>query len=176
MSRQLKFISDTMLSQTASGLAGEHICAASIIARGWRVAMSAQDAVDIICWHPQTSEMLRVQVKACQASRQQAKKSRLSFNLGLGGTKRLPTLADYDILACVSSEQRTVWFLPVTDVQVKKLNKPCTFFETPDLESDSWARAVEIINEQKHTQQTAMRNNKHRGRAGSNGVISPSNW
>jgi len=176
MSRQLKFISDTILSQTTSGLAGEYICAASILARGWRVAMSAQDAVDIICWHPQTSEMLRVQVKACQASRQQAKKSRLSFNLGLGGTKRLPTKADYDILACVSSEQRTVWFLPVSDIKQKKINKPCTFFETPDLESDSWARAVEIIHEERHTQQTAMRNNKYRSRSGSNSEFSPKNW
>lgn len=176
MSRQLKFISDIMLSQTASGLAGEYICAASIIARGWRVAMSAQDAVDIICWHPETSDMLRVQVKACQASRQQSKKSRVSFNLGLGGTKRLPTLSDYDILACVSSEQRTVYYLPVTDVQVKKLNKPASFFETPDLESDSWARAVEIINEERYTKQATMRNNLNRRRSSSDRELSPINW
>ena len=148
MARQLKFVADNIISQTASGLAGEYITAASIIARNWRVALASQDAVDIICWNPTDGTSLRVQVKSCQASRQQDKGGkRVSFNLGLGGTKRLPTLADYDILALVSSEQRTVWYLPVTDVDKKKLNKPVTFFEDPHLESDSWQRAVEIINE-----------------------------
>lgn len=145
MARQLKFIADTVISQTSSGLAGEYITAASIIARGWRVALAAQDAVDIICWHPDTGQSLRVQVKACQASRQQDKRNRVSFNIGIGGTKRLPSKLDFDILALVSSEQRTVYYLPVNDIKVKKINKPVTFFETPDLEADSWARAVEIV-------------------------------
>lgn len=152
MSRQLKFIADNLITQTASGLAGEHIAAASIIARNWSVAMAAQDSVDLICWNPKDGNSLRVQVKSCQASRQQDKKGkRVSFNLGLGGTKRLPTILDYDILALVSSEQRTVWFLPVTDVKTKKINKHTSFFDTPDLESDSWQRAVEIIYEERHS-------------------------
>lgn len=147
VARRLKFIADTIISQTSSGLAGEYITAASIIARGWRVALAAQDAVDIICWHPDTGQSLRIQVKACQASRQQDKRDRVSFNTGLGGTKRLPSRLDFDILALVSSEQRTVFYMPVTDVKNKKINKSTGFFETPDLEADSWARAVEIMGE-----------------------------
>lgn len=142
------FIADGVLSHTASGLAGEYIAAASILARGWRVSLAQQDAVDLIAWHPETVQTLRVQVKACQASRQdRGHKHRVHFQTGLGGNKRMPTRKDYDILACVSSEQRAVWFQAVTSVQAKKYTKPISFFNDPDLESTSWAKAVEIINE-----------------------------
>lgn len=142
------FIADGVLSHTASGLAGEYIAAASILARGWRVSLAQQDAVDLIAWHPETVQTLRVQVKACQASRQdRGHKHRVHFQTGLGGNKRMPTRKDYDILACVSSEQRAVWFQAVTAVQAKKYTKPISFFNDPDLESTSWAKAVEIINE-----------------------------
>ncbi len=163
-----KFVADVTLSQTTSGLAGEHIAAASVIARGWKVAMAQQDAVDLIAWHPDTGQMMRVQVKACQASRQDSgHKHRVHFQTGLGGKKRLPTIADYDILAMVSTEQRVVWYLPVTSINVKKFTKHTTFFEAPDLESDSWASAVEIINETNPKSQT-VHNNKRGSRNGSN--------
>jgi len=143
-----RFVADTVLSQTTSGLAGEHIAAASVLARGWRVAMAQQDAVDLVAWHPDTGQMMRVQVKSCQASRQGSGHTRrVNFQTGLGGRKRLPTLADFDILAMVSTEQRVVWYLPVTSINLKKYQRPISFFETPNLESDSWAKAVEIINE-----------------------------
>jgi len=148
MSRQLQFIADMSISQTASGLAGEYLAAASILARGWRVSLAQQDAVDLICWHPETSEMFRVQVKACQASRQGAgHKHKVFFQTGLGGAKRLPTPQDYDIMACVSSEQRSVWYLPVTDVNTKKLVKHVSFFENAHNEPDSWQRSIEIMRE-----------------------------
>ena len=163
-----KFVADVTLSQTTSGLAGEHIAAASVIARGWKVAMAQQDAVDLVAWHPDTGQMMRVQVKACQASRQDSgHKHRVHFQTGLGGKKRLPTIADYDILAMVSTEQRVVWYLPVTSINVKKFTKHTTFFEAPDLESDSWASAVEIINETNPKSQT-VHNNKRGSRNGSN--------
>ncbi len=148
MTLSRNFIADGIISQTASGLAGEYIAAASILQRGWRVSLAQQDAVDLIAWHPETVQTLRVQVKACQASRQDSgHKHRVHFQTGLGGNKRMPTLKDYDILACVSSEQRAVWYQPVTSVQTKKYTKPISFFNDPDLESTSWAKAVEIINE-----------------------------
>jgi len=167
MTLSSKFVADTVLSQTTSGLAGEHIAAASVIARGWRVAMAQQDAVDLIAWHPDTGQMLRIQVKACQASRQGAgHRHRVHFQTGLGGKKRLPTIADYDILAMVSTEQRVVWYLPVTSINIKKYQKPISFFETPNLESDSWASAVELINETNPKSQT-VHHNKRRRRHGS---------
>lgn len=162
------FLADITLSQTSSGLAGEHIAAASVIARGWRVAMAQQDAVDLIAWHPETGQTLRIQVKACQASRQGGGHThRVHFQTGLGGRKRLPTLSDFDILAMVSTEQRVVWYLPVTSVNVKKYTRPISFFETPSLESDSWASALEIINETNSKSQTVHHNKRGR-RHGSN--------
>lgn len=169
-----KFVADVTLSQTTSGLAGEYIAAASVLARGWRVALAQQDAVDLVAWHPDTGQMMRVQVKACQASRQDSgHKHRVHFQTGLGGKKRLPTIADYDILAMVSTEQRVVWYLPVTSINVKKFTKHTTFFEAPDLESDSWASAVEIINETNPKSQT-VHNNKRRRRHGSDRKLLPS--
>ena len=148
MTLSRNFIADGIISQTASGLAGEYIAAASILQRGWRVSLAQQDAVDLIAWHPESAQTLRIQVKACQASRQgKSHRHRVHFQTGLGGNKRMPTLKDYDILACVSSEQRAVWYQPVTSVQAKKYTKPISFFNDPDLESTSWAKAVEIINE-----------------------------
>jgi len=162
-----KFVADVTLSQTESGLAGEYIAAASVLARGWRVALAQQDAVDLVAWHPETGQMLRIQVKACQASRQGAgHRKRVHFQTGLGGKKRLPTISDFDILAMVSTEQRVVWYLPVTSVNVKKYTRPISFFETPDIESDSWAQAVEIINETSSKSQT-VHNNQRRRRHGS---------
>lgn len=143
-----KFIADGIISQTASGLAGEYIAAASVLARGWRVSLAQQDAVDLIAWHPDTGQTVRIQVKSCQASRQgKGHKYRVHFQTGLGGKKRLPTIADYDILACVSSEQRAVWYIPVVSINAKKYTKPCTFFEDPHIESDSWANALEVLSD-----------------------------
>lgn len=167
MTLRNKFVADVNLSQTTSGLAGEYIAAASVLARGWRVALAQQDAVDLVAWHPETGDMMRIQVKACQASRQGAThRHRVHFQTGLGGKKRLPTLADFDILAMVSTEQRVVWYLPVTSVNTKKYTRPISFFETPDIESDSWAQAVEIINETNSKSQ-AVHNNKRGRRHGS---------
>ena len=143
-----RFLADVNLSHTESGLMGEYIAAASVMARGWRVAMAQQDSVDLIAWHPETSVVLRIQVKACQASKggdSRYKKDRLRFQMGLGATKRLPTRRDFDILACVSSEQRTVWYIPVTDVDMKKITKSTGFYANPELETESWQRCLDIL-------------------------------
>ena len=147
MPRHRFFLADGNISQTSSGLAGEYIAAASVIARGWRVAMAQQDAVDLVAWHPETSAVLRIQVKACQASRADDTKNRkrLHFQTGIGGNKRMPTRADYDVLACVASEQRTVWFVPVCNIKGKKFTKHTDFFDNPELESESWAYALDVL-------------------------------
>jgi len=139
------FIADLKITQTASGLAGEHIAACSVIARGWRVAMAQQDAVDLIAWHPESGTTLRIQVKACQCSRQGEGRKRVHFQTGLGAGKRLPTLGDFDILACVSAEQRCVWYIPVTSIREKKLTRNITFFSDPDLERESWQAALDNL-------------------------------
>lgn len=144
----MSFIADKILSQTESGLAGEYIAAASVVARGWRVAMAQQDAVDLVAWHPKTSEILRIQVKSCQSSRQDSdskKRLRVMFHTGIGGSKRQPTKDDYDILACVAAEQRTVWFLPVTEIEFRKYTKRTAFFDDPIIERQSWAHALDVL-------------------------------
>ena len=69
----------------------------------------------------------------------------MEFQLGLGGNKRLPTRYDFDIMALVSSEQRACYFLPVTAIKQKKMNRSTGFFENSELEADSWKKAVEEL-------------------------------
>ena len=147
MPRNRYFMADKVISQTESGLAGEYIAAASVIARGWRVALAQQDSVDLIAWHPDTSEVLRIQVKSCQSSRSdwQGSRNRVHFQTGIGGKKRIPSKHDYDILACVSSEQRTVWFVPVSNIKGKKFTKHTDFFENTELETESWEYALKVL-------------------------------
>lgn len=147
MPRHGFFVADKVLSQTESGLAGEYIAAASVIARGWRVAMAQQDAVDLVAWHPENSSVLRIQVKSCQATRgnHTGNRQRLHFQTGIGGKKRIPNRDDYDVMACVASEQRTVWFVPVYNIKGKKFTKQTDFFEDLNLESDSWAYALDVL-------------------------------
>lgn len=140
-----RHVAPVSLGQTTSGLVGEHIAAAAVLQQGWGVAMASQDSVDLVAWNKETGQKILVQVKSSQISR--GNPNRLEFQLGLGGKKRLPTIADFDIIALVSSEQRAVYFLPVTSVRIKKMNKRPAFFENPDLERDSWQKSIEAINE-----------------------------
>jgi hypothetical protein len=112
--RNRYFMADKVISQTESGLAGEYIAAASVIARGWRVALAQQDSVDLVAWHPETSAVI-------------------------------PSRHDYDILACVSAEQRTVWFVPVSNIKGKKFTKHTDFFENTELETESWEYALKVL-------------------------------
>ena len=133
------------LNQTTSGQVGEHLAAAAILQRGWGVAMASQDSVDLVAWNRETGQKLLIQVKSSQISR--GSRRQLDFQLGLGGKKRLPTKADFDIIALVSSEQRVTYFMPVTAIRQKKMNKQPEFFERPDLEADSWQKSIEELND-----------------------------
>ena len=114
--------------------------------------MAQADGMDLIAWNKQTGQKLLVQVKSCQVSRT-SRGNRAQFQLGLGGVKdrtgvkrkRLPSRHDYDLLALVSSEQRACFFMAVDDVKQLKINKPVSFFDNPDIESDSWNTALERI-------------------------------
>lgn len=139
------------ITHTTAGLIGEHIASAAILQRGWGCAMSQSDGMDLIAWNKQTGQKLLVQVKSCQVSRTSRGNS-AQFQLGMGGVKdkggvkrkRLPTKNDYDLLALVSSEHRACLFMAVDDVKQLKINKPVSFFN-PDMEAESWDRALERI-------------------------------
>jgi len=147
-----RYIAVRDITHTTAGLIGEHIAAAAILQRGWGCALSQSDGMDLIAWNKQTGQKLLVQVKSCQVSRTSRGNS-AQFQLGLGGVKdkagvkrkRLPTRQDYDLLALVSSEQRACFFMAVDDVKQLKINKPVSFFDNPDIEADSWDKALERI-------------------------------
>jgi len=141
------------LTNTMAGLVGEHIAAAAILQAGWGVAMAQQDSVDLIAFNKVTGQRLLIQVKSCQSSlRGDAK---LSFVIGLGGIKqpngtkkkRMPNPSDYDILALVSSEHRSCYFMPVTALKHQKISRAIRYFTDPHLEIESWEEAVRSINE-----------------------------
>ena len=131
------------IGHTVAGQIGEHIAAASILQQGWGVAMAMQDSVDLVAWNKETGQRLLIQVKSAQISR--GNKNRLEFQLSLGKNKRLPIRYDFDIIALVSSEQRAVYFMPVTAIRQKKMNKQPSFFENSELEAESWLKSVEDL-------------------------------
>ena len=138
-----KHIADCRLSNSTAGLVAEYLAAAAILQRGWGVALASQDSVDLVAWNKDTGQRFLVQVKSCQLSR--GNKYRLEFNLTIGGEKRLPRRSDFDIMALVSVEQRSVFFLTVSSINVKRMNRTPAFFENPDIESDSWQKTIEEL-------------------------------
>jgi len=154
------------IGHTVAGQIGEHIAAAAILQQGWGVALATQDSVDLVAWNKDTGQRLLIQVKSAQLSRGNCGK--LEFQLGLGGNKRLPTRYDFDIIALVSSEQRACYFLPVTAIRQKKMNKLPGFFENPELEADSWLKSIEELYYEP-TEQKTLRDHRHRSRTGSDG-------
>ena len=154
------------IGQTVAGQIGEHIAAAAILQQGWGVAMASQDSVDLVAWNNNTGQRLLIQVKSAQISRNS--RNKLEFQLSLGGNKRLPTRYDFDIMALVSSEQRACYFLPITAIKQKKMNRGVAFFENPELEADSWQKAIEELYYEP-TQQKTLRNHRHRSRTSGDG-------
>ena len=138
-----KHIASAKISNTTAGLVAEHIAAAAILQQNWGLAMASQDSVDLVAWNKDTGQRFLIQVKSCQFSL--SNKRRLEFNLTIGGDKRLPRRSDFDIMALVSVEQRTVFFLPVTSIKAKRLNRAPSFFERPDIEADSWQQTIEEL-------------------------------
>ena len=132
------------MSETTTGLIGEYIAAAAILAQGWRVSMAQQDRVDMVAWNGQ--EFLRVQAKAATLlGNQDGRSPRHHFNLGHGcKTKHLPTKDDYDVLCLVSPDARRCLFLPVTSVRQYSMRLPASRF-TEAAETDSWDKAVDHV-------------------------------
>lgn len=141
------------MTNTAAGLVGEAIAMASILQKGWGCAMAQTDFIDLICWSKQTGEKYLVQVKSCQVSRSD-KRDKLNFHTGIGGVKvgnikkkRLPTKHDYDILALVSVEHRSVLFYPIYSVDKCKMTRYSNMFTDPEYEYDTWHNTIEVLNE-----------------------------
>jgi hypothetical protein len=161
------------VTNTTAGLIGEHIACQAVLQRGWACAMVQQDGFDLVAISPDGSQTYRVQVKACALSHRGLRRNTLQFLTGLGKHKRLPTREDYDIIALVSSEQRAVFFMPISDIKLAKISKSKNFFN-PDCELSSWEQTIEVLkNEKRITEQTTLRNHRSRNGSSRNRIVSP---
>jgi len=138
---------------TTIGLIGEYIAAASILERGWRVSMAQQDKVDLVAWYD--DEFLRVQVKSSSLTKvRHNRTSGYHFQLAAGNgaskAKTLPTVQDYDILLLCAINSRRCIALATEQVNQQSKRVKANYFETPDIEADTWDRAVQIVRERKN--------------------------
>ena len=135
-------------SATTTGLIGEYITAAAILSLGWRVSPAQQDAVDLVAWNNEGDTFMRVQVKSGNLRTREKRRNAYQFQNGCGRFKKvLPTLDQFDILAHCAIDQRKVHFQASCCVNQLSQRRQPSWFETPDLEADSWAKAVAIIME-----------------------------
>jgi len=126
---------------------GEYITAAAILGLGWRVSPAQQDSVDLVAWNGD-GVFMRVQVKSGHLRTRETRRNAYQFQNGSGRLKKhLPTLAHFDILAHCAIEQRKVHFQAACCVNRFSQRRQPGFFETPDLELDSWEKAYQIIME-----------------------------
>jgi len=134
-------------SATTTGLAGEYLTAAVILELGWRVSPAQQDSVDLVAWNSD-GVFMRVQVKSAHLRRQKHHNPCYQFQNGSGRVKKtLPSLEQFDILAHCAIDARKVHFQAACCVNQYSQRRPLGWFETPDLELDSWERAYEIVME-----------------------------
>jgi hypothetical protein len=126
-----------------TGRIGELYAAAALEELGWQTAFCQQAGVDLICWKDE--DFYRVQVKASTYHNYALDK--LQFHFGLGGKKRPPTPADYDLAALVSIPQRRVFFLPIFRIKQITLSRKSGFFSASDLEERSLNHALHTLRE-----------------------------
>ena len=133
-----------MSSATTTGLIGEYITAAAMLSLGWRVSLAQQDSVDLVAWRDNT--FMRVQVKSAHLRKQKDHRPCYQFQNAAGRLKKtLPTLKDYDILAHCAIDQRKVHFQAACCVNKYTQRRAPSWFDKPDIEEDSWQKAIEII-------------------------------
>lgn len=132
------------MSETTTGLIGEFLAAAAILAQGWRVSLAQQDKIDMVAWDGQN--WVRVQAKAASLlGDKDGRSPRHHFNLGHGSKKKkLPTKDDYDVLCLVSPNARRCLFMPITAVRQYSLRLRESVF-TAEAEADSWAKTIDTI-------------------------------
>jgi len=134
-----------VITETTTGLAAEYIAAAAILELGWRVSMAQQDRVDLVAWDGE--KFLRIQVKGSNLRHDNGCTPGYQFQLGCGSTKKkLPSRGDYDVVALVAIPARRVLFFPVEAIQQYTKRATPKRFEDPDIEIDSWAKTLEVIN------------------------------
>lgn len=132
---------------TTTGLIGEYMTAAVILEQdGWKVSMAQQDDTDLVAWRD--GVFIRVQVKTSTLrTKAKDRKPGYHFQTGSGGGKKQIKRGSYDIFALCAATDRRVWFQAQCCVNQMSLRRSRGFFANPNLESDSFQRAVQIVME-----------------------------
>ena len=134
-------------SATTTGLQGEYIALAAILDLGWKAGHAPMDGIDVVAWRD--NDFMRVQVKSARL-RKQRDRGALTYHhqLGSGRDKKArPDQRVYDILARVAIDQRRVFFSAACGINKLSERRSPEFYARPDLEEDSWQRAVAIVME-----------------------------
>lgn len=134
------------MSETATGLIGEHIALAAIMTAGWKATHCPMDRIDVLAFLDQT--FVRVQVKTATAAIKGHHRSpSCHFQLGHGcKSKKLPTKDDYDVLCLVSRDARRCLFMPIVAVRQFSMRVSPSRF-TPEAEIESWDKAIAVLSE-----------------------------
>lgn len=143
-----------MVSATSTGLAGEYIAAAMLLSLGYRVALASQDRVDLVCWHPDDGQILRVQVKSATLNigygRTFGRSANYHFQLATGARKeRLPNVKDFDLIVLVGIDHRRCIAFATEQVQQATKRVIAKRFDNPQVEYETMAKAIEIIKARK---------------------------
>ena len=136
-------------SATTTGLMGEHLAAAAIIDLGYRAVPCPQDGIDLLAFRENI--FMRVQVKSARL-RKQRDRGALTYHhqLGSGRQKKTrPNPNTFDILARVAIDCRRVWFTAAYSVSKLSERRSPEFYAQPDLEFQSWHRAVQTVLERR---------------------------
>lgn len=134
-------------SATTTGLMGEFITLAALLDLGWKASHAPMDGVDVIAWLG--NDFMRVQVKSARL-RKQRDRGALTYHHQLGSGRDKKTRPDsnvYDILARVAIDQRRVFFTAACRINKLSERRSPEFYDKPDLEEESWQRAVQIVME-----------------------------
>lgn len=133
---------------TARGLIGEFItCAAIMSLEGeWRVTHCPQDSIDVIAFHDD-GLFVRVQVKASSLrANSSSRRAGYHFQNGSGSAKKkLPDPTTQDIIAHCFLDARRVVFYAAESVNQYSQRYSQSYPLRPDLEQESWDRAISII-------------------------------
>jgi hypothetical protein len=131
------------MSAIVVGRIGEYLAAAILEMHQYQTVICQQAGFDLIATRGQ--KMWRCQVKA--SSYHSDRPNRMQWHFGIGGNKRIPTITDYDFVACVSVPHRRAFFIPIENLKQVTMSRNGDFFDDPKLESTTLQETMEILNE-----------------------------
>jgi hypothetical protein len=133
-----------MISATTTGLIAEYIACAALLSAGLRVAMAAQDRVDLVAWDE--DQFYRIQVKSSSLKFMPQRNPGYHFNLASGSKKKtLPKVSDYDIVCLVGIDDRRCAFYATEQINQFTKRMSRRRFEADDIETETLAKAIEIV-------------------------------